>query len=50
VGVLRLKMFRGRGWLGDWKVDTAFFKELETDGKEREVVARIKGRMELCGM
>jgi len=38
------------GWLGDWKDDTAFLKELETDGKLREVVARIKGWLKMCGM
>jgi len=36
--------------LGDLKDDTAFFKELETDGKLREVVARINGRLKMCGM
>jgi len=36
--------------LRDWKVDAAFLKELETDEKQREAVARIKGRMELSGM
>jgi hypothetical protein len=36
--------------LGDWKDDTAFFKELETGGKGREVMARIKGRLKICGM
>jgi hypothetical protein len=36
--------------LGDWKVDTAFLKELETDGKGREVMARRKGRLKICGM
>jgi len=27
-----------------------FAKELETDGELREVVARIKGRLIMCGM
>jgi len=35
--------------LGDWKDGTAFLKELETDGKEREVVAGIKGRFKKIG-
>jgi hypothetical protein len=36
--------------LGDWKDNAAFLKELETDGKMREVVAGIKGRFKMCGM
>jgi hypothetical protein len=42
------------GWsgelLGDLKPVAVFFNGLETDGKLREVVARINGRFRICGM
>jgi len=35
--------------LGDWKV-AVFFNELEAGGKLREVLARIKEWLKICGM